>query len=81
MSAKIKQLVLLPGENDKETENQDNNDQTISESDLHVYTEVDQNRKPDNSYTSFVHNYNHDEGSVPLFVIGKIKTLTTSMNQ
>ena len=42
----------IPDTNNTETENQGNNDQTMSESD--EYTELDRNREPDNFYMSLV---------------------------
>ena len=39
-------------ENDEETKNQDTNDRNVTESG--VYTELDDNRKPDNTYMSLV---------------------------
>ena len=41
-------------ENDKETKNQDNNGQNVAESD--VYTGLDDNREPDDTYMSLVHH-------------------------
>ena len=56
----------IPDTNNTETENQGNNDQTMSESD--EYTELDRNREPDNFYMSLVNHKNLDEGSLPPFV-------------
>ena len=43
-------------ENDKETKNRENNDQNVTESG--VYTELGDNRGPDNTYMSLVHHEN-----------------------
>ena len=48
-------------ENDEKTENQENNDQAKTENG--VYTELDDNREPDNNYMSLVHYENPDVSS------------------
>ena len=55
-------------ENNGETENQEGNDQSITVRG-DVYTELDQNREPDDTYMSLVHYENSNEGFVRSFVI------------
>jgi hypothetical protein len=49
-------------ENNTETENQHYNDQSITEFESDGYTELDQNREPENTYMSLVHYENPDDG-------------------
>ena len=55
-------------ENDKETGNRENNDlQNVTESG--VYTELENNREPDNTYMSLVHHENPCGNSGPSCMI------------
>ena len=55
-------------ENNGETESEERNTHSITvRSD--VYTELDQNREPDDTYMSLVHYENSNDGFVPSFVI------------
>ena len=62
------QKISSEVENNGETENQEDNDQSITvRSD--VYAELNQNREPDDTYMSLVHYENSNERFVPSFVI------------